>query len=283
MPPGIAAEPKLAPFLKWAGGKRSLLPRILPLVPRKIDVYYEPFLGGGALFFELARLGRIGRAVLADRNRELIVCYEAIRDDVEGVMRALDLCKYEEKAYYAMRDLDPASLSPVASAARTIYLNKTGFNGLYRVNSSGRFNVPFGHFPTARRFYDPLRLAEVSRVLKTVDLRSDDFETVVAAAKPGDFVYFDPPYVPLSQTSSFTAYGQQGFGDRDQQRLADLLRRLRKAKVAALLSNSDCDYTQRLYKGLRPVRAEVRRAINSVGDRRGPVSELLVRSFAYPC
>jgi DNA adenine methylase len=265
-PPGWRSdESPLGPFLKWAGGKRALLDRILPRVPERIGTYFEPFLGGGAVFFELARQGRFRRAVLADRNEELIHCYRAIRSDVGAVIRALGRHRYDPDSYYRVRDSDPARLSLASRAARTIYLNKTGYNGLYRVNSAGRFNVPFGRHRVPPRLCDPERLQEVARALENVELSSEDFESAVSA------------------TAYFTAYSRSGFDEQDQRRLAKALRALGDRGVPALLSNSDCAVTRRLYRGLPRQRVEVRRAINSVAERRGPVPELLVKSFPYPC
>jgi DNA adenine methylase len=276
---------RLGPFLKWAGGKRSLLPQIEPLVPRRIDTYYEPFVGGGALFFFLAgeEPRRFRRAVLGDGNAELIVCYQAVKDDVEEVIRALVGHTYDQDHFYRVRALEPQDLSVAERAARTIYLNRTGFNGLYRVNSSGKFNVPFGRYKKLLQVCRPEQLRRVSQALRgdDVEIVPGDFGAVVAGARRGDFVYFDPPYVPVSATSKFTAYAQLGFGLPDQERLAETLRRLGRREVPALLSNSDCAFTRKLYRGLDPIPVDVRRSINSVASRRGPVSELLVKSFGY--
>jgi DNA adenine methylase len=268
------------PFLKWAGGKRQLLPAILRLAPDVIDTYYEPFLGGGAVFFALAAERRFRRAVLGDQNRDLISCYQAIRDDVGGVIKALLQHRYDETEYYAIRARHPEDLNPAARAARTIYLNRTGFNGLYRVNSSGQFNVPFGRYRSPL-ICDEARLRAAAEALRGVDLDCRDFATTVAAAGRADFVYFDPPYVPLSSTSSFTAYSKSGFGAAEQERLARLLRALGRRRVPALLSNSDCETTVELYRGLPTERLVVRRNINSVGTGRGGVNELLVKSYPY--
>lgn len=273
---------RVRPFLKWAGGKRSLLPHLLPLVPARIDTYYEPFLGGGALFFELARTDRFRQAVLSDRNEELVQCYLAIQANVSRVITALDRHQYDEESYYRIRDQNPARLSDADRAARTIFLNLTGFNGLFRVNQAGRFNVPYGGH-TRARLVNTERLSLAAKALDKarVKLKTADFEEVVADAGKEDFVYFDPPYVPLSATASFTAYARAGFSDDDQARLANLLHRLGKDQIKAVLSNSDCPTTRRLYRGLRPRAVDVRRAINSVATKRGPVSELIVRSYAY--
>jgi len=278
-----------APFLKWAGGKRSILPEILPLIVdpgHRIETYHEPFVGGGAVFFALAALAPGGarpfrEAILADTNAELISCYSTVRSDVEGVLSALHEHRDGEEYFYRVRDMVPEkieALSPARRAARTIYLNRNGFNGLFRVNRSGRFNVPFGKY-TRLRTVSAERLRAASQALRHATLRVCDFEDCVASAGPSDFVYFDPPYVPLSRSSSFTAYGPQGFGEAEQRRLAELLRRLGRRGVRALLSNSDCPFTRGLYAGLPTIRLQVRRSINSVASGRGGVSELLVASL----
>lgn len=253
----------------------------MKLVPQKIDTYYEPFVGGGALFFALAaRPGTFRRAVLADANPELVLCYQALRRDADAVIDRLRRYRYGEREYYAARELEPERLSPESRAARTIYLNRTGYNGLYRVNREGRFNVPFGRH---RRpvICDEVRLRAAAAALKKATIVCRDFEQTVKDAAPGDFVYFDPPYVPLSPTSSFTAYAQRRFGPDEQARLAEVLRRLGAGGVPALLSNSDCASTRELYQGLPTDEIFVRRAINSVATSRGPVAELLVRSSTF--
>jgi DNA adenine methylase len=280
------AEPLARPFLKWAGGKRALLRELWRYLPRTIDTYYEPFVGGGALFFALVSgpAGRrpFRRAVLGDANAELISCYRTVRSDVSGVMQALAAHQDGEAHFYDTRAKNPARLSDAERAARTIYLNRNGYNGLYRVNRAGQFNVPFGKY-AALRTVRADRLVAAARALQDVTLEVGDFADCVRSAGRGDFVYFDPPYVPLSATSDFTAYSEGGFGEAHQQRLATLLRRFRLEKVPALLSNSDCPATRALYKGLPIKEVQVARSINAIASRRGQVSELLVRSFGYPC
>ena len=274
------------PILKWAGGKRSLLGEIRRYLPLKMNTYYEPFVGGGALFFALVSDDFAGRpfrrAVLGDANAELISCYRALRSDPSGVMHALGAHRDGEAHFYDTRAQNPAALSDAARAARMIYLNRNGYNGLYRVNRSGQFNVPFGKYATLRTVGTE-RLLAAARALQDIDLVVGDFEACVEAAGPRDFLYFDPPYVPVSATSDFTTYSEGGFGNAHQERLAALMRRLRRQKVRALLSNSDCPTTRALYKGLPMKQVEVRRSINSVAARRGGVQELLVRSFDYSC
>lgn len=270
-----------APFLKWAGGKRQLLARILRDVPREIGTYYEPFIGGGAVFFGLVASGRrFERAVLGDANEELIRCYRAIQSNVEGVVAVLGRHKYERDHYYAVRERDPRRLSDAVAAARVIYLNRCGYNGLYRVNSKGLFNVPFGRYVNPV-ICDASRLRAAARALAGVRLVHGDFDDTLRGAAERDFVYFDPPYVPLSRTASFTAYAKERFDAEAQTRLADRLRDLGARRVPALLSNSDCRETRLLYEGLPRQRVPVRRAINSVAAGRGAVGELLVKSFDY--
>jgi DNA adenine methylase len=270
-----------SPFLKWAGGKRQLLARILRDVPATVGTYYEPFIGGGAVFFGLVARGhRFERAVLGDANEELVRCYKAIQADVEGVIAALGRHKYERAHYYAVRERDPRRLTDVVAAARVIYLNRCGYNGLYRVNSKGRFNVPFGRYVNPV-ICDAGRLRAAARALEGVRLVHGDFDDTLRGAGERDFVYFDPPYVPLSRTASFTAYAKGRFDEAAQARLADRLRDLGARRVPALLSNSDCRETRRLYEGLPWKRVPVRRAINSVAAGRGAVGELLVKSFSY--
>jgi DNA adenine methylase len=269
-----------APFLKWAGGKRQLVRRILALAPPRMETYVEPFLGGGAVFFALAAERRFARAFLGDANEELVLCYRAIQEDVDGVIRALRRHVYDRSHYYAVRDRDPAKLAPATRAARLIYLNRCGYNGLYRVNRAGKFNVPFGRY-TNPVICDVAKLRAAHAALRGVELVVQDFEATLARATPSDFAYLDPPYVPLSETSSFTAYARTPFGPEEQARLAQVLRALGDRGVPALLSNSDCLPTRKLYRGLPSHRVPVRRAINSVASARGAVAELLVKSFTY--
>ena len=269
---------RLAPFLKWAGGKRRLLDAILHRVPDPIDTYFEPFLGGGAVFFALSNNKAYKRAVISDRNHDLIGTYRGIRDHVEDVIRLLGNMPYDRDFYYREREKTPSTLSKAERTARIIYLNRTCFNGLYRVNRRGQFNVPFGRYKQPTILNEPL-LRAVSRRLKRVSIREADFTKAVRNAGPNDFVYFDPPYYPLSDTACFTAYDNCPFGHEEQERLARLMRDLKKRKVRALLSNSDVKATRKLYRGLKLERILATRPINSRADRRGPVPELLVRNY----
>jgi DNA adenine methylase len=271
----MTATPR--PFLKWAGGKRQLLERLRARVPKSYEHYFEPFLGGGALFFAL----RPARGVLSDVNRELIDCYTAVRDDVAGLVRALRERRYDENHYYKVRDAEPSKLPLIERAARTIFLNKTGFNGLYRVNRSGKFNVPFGRYAKPA-ICDEENLRACSAALAGVELVAADFAAVAVRATAGDFVYFDPPYVPLSRTAAFTAYAPGGFDFDAQSRLAAFFGELAHRGVAVLLSNSDVPELRKLYAAYRIDTIEATRVINCKATRRGPVRELLVHHVGAP-
>ncbi len=265
------------PFLKWAGGKGQLAQHIKARLPAQIDTYYEPFIGGGAIFFALAAEGRFRSAVLADRNAALVEAYEVVRDNVEQLISLLRGHRHEEAYFYEVRAQDPTSLDKVERVSRLVFLNRTCFNGLYRVNRSGRFNVPFGRYKNPT-LCDADNLRNASAVLRDVKVYLADFEDIVGKTKPGDAVYFDPPYYPLSKTSSFTAYDPYPFREPEQERLATVHRGLGERGVFSLLSNSDCAYTRSLYAGLDVETVEATRAINSVGDKRGKITELLVRA-----
>lgn len=261
------------PFLKWAGGKRQLLAQFGPYFPEAgtYGKYLEPFVGGGAVFFHL--LPEV--AILSDTNGDLMECYEVIREDVEGVIRELRKGKNEKEFFYAMRAKNPRRLGPVKRVARTIYLNKTCYNGLYRVNRKGEFNVPFGKYKNPT-ICDEVNLREVSEALRGVELKVRPFEAVVDDAEEGDLVYLDPPYQPLSVTSSFTGYTKDAFGEADQRRLAEVFRELDGMGCWVMLSNSDASLIRELYRGYRIERVMATRAINSRRDRRGKIPEVLV-------
>jgi DNA adenine methylase len=262
------------PVLKWAGGKSKLVETICELLPNKVETYFEPFVGGAAVFFALARLQRCKHAVLSDRNPELVNVYQALKTDVDGVVAALRKWKYDETTFYRLRDTYRPRTS-IQQAARTIYLNKTGFNGLYRVNRSGQFNVPFGRHVNPTICDEPnLRLA--AQCLSNVTLGVDDFESICKRAKAGDAVYLDPPYLPVSETAYFTSYDRHPFGLAEHQRLAQVFSDLADRKVLAVLSNSDTPVTRALYRGWSIKLLQVPRAINSRASNRGPVGELLV-------
>jgi len=268
-------EPVAHPFLKSVGGKTALLPKILPHLPEKIRTYYEPFLGGGAVFFALAAEKRFEQAVLGEANEEFAHAYAALARDVEGVIQVLKKHVYEEKYYYAVRAQDPLKLATSARAARLIYLNRTCFNGLYRVNKKGVFNVPFGRY-TNPTICDEESLRAVAAVLRETPVSSADFAKTVETAHRGDVVYFDPPYVPLSATASFTAYTAGGFGLADQERLRNVAKKLAARGVHVLLSNSDTPLVRKLYTGFQIEEVQRSGRVSSVGGKRGNVGELLI-------
>jgi DNA adenine methylase len=261
------------PFLKWAGGKRQLLSSLLRVTPRDVSTYFEPFVGGGALFFAL----QPKRAVLADVNERLIRTYRGIKNNVQDVIRQLKGFKYTPEFFYRVREADIDAGTDADVAAWFIYLNKTGFNGLYRVNRNNRFNVPFGRY-TNPTICDEDALRACSAALARAELFVDDFATVVEEAGRGDFVYFDPPYVPLSATSSFTSYTSQGFGDEEQERLRDTARELKKRGARVLLSNSSAPTVRRLYaEGFDITEVSATRLVNSKASARGAIVELLIQ------
>lgn len=267
-------EPR--PFLKWVGGKRQLLPEILRRLPAEIDHYVEPFLGGGAVFFALAAEGRIRKgAHLSDANEELVTTYRAVRDYVEDVIFALDSYRNEPEVYERARRWDWRELPKPSVAARMIYLNKTGFNGLYRVNRAGKFNTPFGRYAKPTICDAPV-IRAASRALRDADVDRCDFEGHEVVVRPGSVFYFDPPYLPVSATSDFTSYTGEGFGIEDHRRLAALFDRLARAGVPVLLSNSSAPAVRELYARHRVEEVSARRSVNSVGSKRGAVTELLV-------
>jgi DNA adenine methylase len=282
---GAAPPPRFRPILKWAGGKTRLVARIVPRLPEQIQTYYEPFVGGGAVFFALASRGRFKRAVLADLNQDLIDVYRGVQADVDAVIQLLEEYRqrHDRETYYRTRLIDPKTLELSERAARLIYLNKTGYNGLYRVNRSGQFNVPFGRYENPNICDEPrLRAAAEALRRRGVSIKVADFESITRKAKPGDAVYFDPPYVPLSKTANFTGYHSAAFGLEEHQRLASAFQDLTERRVAAVLSNSDGKGTRALYKngGVQIERVLVTRPINSKATARGDVAELIVSNSA---
>lgn len=265
------------PFLKWVGGKAQLAAAILARCPDRVERYFEPFLGGGAIFFET----QPEQALLSDCNPELINAWTVVRDQLEALLAALREHAHDEAWYYEVRARKPRDLSPVDAAARTIFLNKTGFNGLYRLNSKGGFNVPFGRYDNPQICDEP-NLRAVSERLASAELRVQDFEATLAEVGPGDVAYVDPPYVPATPTASFTSYTAAGFGDDDHRRLCHALLEVDRRGGRFILSNSDTPRTRALYAPLLDARGMVtgtvgaRRSINRDPNRRGPAPELLV-------
>nr|VFJ62603.1 MAG: DNA adenine methylase [Candidatus Kentron sp. FM]VFJ63060.1 MAG: DNA adenine methylase [Candidatus Kentron sp. FM]VFK14322.1 MAG: DNA adenine methylase [Candidatus Kentron sp. FM] len=265
------------PFVKWAGGKRHLIPEIIARLPKSFGTYYEPFVGGGAVFFALA--GRIGKVVLSDTNVELMLAYEVIRDTPEALMEQLDIHQKahgREGYYYRVRKERNAAwhggfADRLVAAARFIYLNKTGYNGLYRVNSRGEFNVPEGRYKDPA-IYNRENILAISKMLKNVTLETRDFADL--DPEPGDFIYCDPPY-----DDTFNSYAAGGFGEAGQKRLKDCMDSWREKGCYVLLSNSDTSLIRALYADYRIEEVAAPRAINSKADGRGMTTELLVMSY----
>jgi len=265
-----------APIVKWVGGKSKLLPELTARMPERFGRYFEPFAGGAALFFRTAP----GRAVLADSNADLINLYTTLSVDVSGVIRRLEQhrMQHDEKHYYAQRarwNDREVSQSNAERAAAFIYLNKTCFNGLWRVNRSGDFNVPIGRY-TDPPICVPDALRAAHALLARAELRCCDYREAVADAARGDFLYFDPPYDPLTTTSNFTSYTSHVFGAEQQKELADTARMLVARGCKVMLSNSDTPFMRSIYKGFKIDRVKCPRAINSNAAKRGDVDELII-------
>lgn len=266
-----------APIVKWAGGKSKLVGELLARAPAEFSRYFEPFVGGGALFFRLAPR----TAVLGDKNPDLMQMYRAVARDVEAVLRQLRTHwrRHDGDYYYRVREAWNAGSyrAETSRAAAFIYLNKTCYNGLWRVNSRGLFNVPLGRYASPA-IYEPEALRAAARVLGGASMQTSSFNESVASAGEGDFVYFDPPYQPVSETANFTSYTAGSFGEDDQRELADTARELAGRGCKVMISNSDVPLIRKLYRGFRIERVTCARAINSVGKKRGHVSEVIITS-----
>ena len=267
-------DSKAKPFLKWAGGKTRLLPVLRTFLARQsFHRYYEPFLGGAALFFDTAPK----TSVLNDRNPELIFCYQVVRDYPAELLSILKRMLVSETEFYRIRSLSPAGLAPVERAARFIYLNKTCYNGLYRVNKNGQFNTPYGRNDKAS-LADEDNLHRASRLLRNARLMSEDYSSVVKEAEKDDFVYLDPPYLPVGKYSDFKRYTKETFFEDDHRKLADTFRELSDKGCLVLLSNSFHEKIAKLYAEFYQEVVEMPRFINCKGEGRGRVRELLVSS-----
>ena len=272
----------VAPFLKWVGGKRQIIPEILTHLPKNISSlnYCEPFIGGGALFFHLEPK----KAIINDYNDELINVYKVIKNNLEELL--LDLKKHQNTSeyFYQIRAVDRQPLfnqmTNVQHASRIIYLNKTCFNGLYRVNSLGEFNSPFGRYISPNIVNEPV-LRAVSKYLNSSDITilNGDYERVLSALTPDTFVYLDPPYHPISESSNFTGYVQGGWAERDQIRLKKACDDLDKKGIKFLLSNSSAPFIKELYSGYKIQSINANRSINSDGEKRGQIEELLIKNY----
>lgn len=274
---GIPKTRIIRPFVKWVGGKSQLLDVLLSHIPPSFNTFYEPFVGGGALLFALLPK----RAIVSDINAELINAYLVVRDNVEGLIQSLQHHKNESSYFYKLRAQNPVTLTAIQRASRFIYLNKTCYNGLYRENSRGQFNVPFGRYKNPN-IIDAVNLRAVSDYLNRADVEilCQDYRATVSRAEKGDFIYFDPPYYPWSETASFTKYVKTDFTARDQEELAITYCELVERGCYVLLSNSNTDLIKDLYKGFQILEVEASRSINCRGDRRGRGAfEILVKSY----
>jgi DNA adenine methylase len=267
------------PFLKWAGGKRRMAGQVISRMPSKICTYYEPFIGGGAVFFELARQKRFVQAHIGDCNADLVTAYKTVRDNVEALISELKESGYEynKENYLRVRAVDPNTLSVVKRSARFLFLNKTCFNGLYRVNKHGQFNVPFGKYDNPM-ICDEQNLRAASETLKGVEISKVDFEEMLHAPKEGDVVYLDPPYMPASKTSKFTAYSIDGFTEDDHKRLAACFDGLVERKVCCVLSNSFTPMTIELYSKHNILELMGARVVGGPAAYRKPAKEIIVWS-----
>ena len=277
----MAKNKLVVPVVKWVGGKRQLLDEIMPLFPKHATSYCEPFLGGGAVLFST----QPSKAIVNDLNEDLIKVYETIRDDIDALIESLKQHENSPDYFYAIRDLDRnkdayQSMTTVEKASRLIYLNKTCFNGLFRVNSSGEFNSPFGHYKNPNIVNEPV-LRAVSRYFNTSDIMfySEDFETTLNRIGKGSFVYLDPPYDPVSETASFTGYNKGGFDKDEQIRLKKCCDELTRRGVKFMLSNSATDFIKDLYHEYDITIVKAKRAINSVASKRGAIEEVLIRNY----
>lgn len=274
----------LKPFVKWAGGKRQLLPEIGKRLPDSWNTYYEPFVGGGALLVSLHNEGRISRAVISDLNGELVNLYTVVKHSPHTLIHAMADEEFEntedsfKKLKTRFNTLTGRPGNEIARAALLVYLNKHGYNGLWRVNSSGKFNVPFGRY-VKRNMPSGHAILDFSRMLANVTIVHRDFEQAVRPAKKGDFVYFDPPYHPLSRTAHFTGYHAEGFSLGDQLRLAAVFKRLSKKGVQVMLSNSYVPEIVDLYDGFTADCVEAKRCINCNGRGRGGAREIIVTNY----
>ncbi len=273
--PGESTIQRATPFLKWAGGKSQLITTYDGFFPKRFNRYFEPFTGGGAIFFHLKNQRGEFKASLSDLNDELINCYRVIKNDVEELISHLKTHPNDEDYFYELRAVDAKTLSEIERAARLIYLNKTCFNGLYRVNSKGQFNVPFGFYKNPRTCNET-NLRACSAALADVELNCRPFDHVLKFAKKGDLVYFDPPYHPLSSTANFTSYTRNCFSADDQEHLADVFAKLDKRGCHVMLSNSDCAFIRDLYKDFSIETVNAIRAINCKSEGRGKITEVLV-------
>ena len=265
------------PFVKWAGGKRTLLTQLITRLPASFNNYFEPFVGGGALFFAIN--DRIGDALLSDCNLDLVITYNVIRRDPDALVSLLgEHTRRHTRSYYYRIRAQRGLQDPIKIAARFIYLNKTCYNGLYRVNKNGQFNVPMGRYAVPN-VYDTDNITACHNALRAARIEYRDFETI--EAKAGDFVYCDPPYQPVGETASFTQYTRADFSEGDQTRLKDFAVRLSSRGVYVMVSNSDTPFIRHLYdhSAFKMATVQAPRFVNCKPGRRGPIDELVITTY----
>jgi DNA adenine methylase len=263
-----------SPLVKWSGSKVAIVDQLISFAPARFERYHEPFVGGGALYFAL----QPERAILGDRNAELINVYQVVRDEPEALIAAMAVHENTPEHYNRVRGLHPDSLPPVERAARTLFLNRTCYNGLYRVNRHGLFNVPYGN-QAHTTFLQPTIIREAHRALRGAEIACEDFEACAGRARAGDFVYFDPPYAASLRDGKPFDYQAGGFGEDAQRRVAELFRLLARRGCLMMASNADCEFTRRLYAGFEIEALSVRRKIGGRQERRGRAAEIVVRSY----
>jgi len=271
---------KMVGFIKWAGGKKQLLKQFKPYFPKKINRYFEVFIGGGAVLFYIIKTYKPKYIFISDINEELINCYNVIKEDVEELIKLLKEYKkkHNKEVYYEVRAEDPKLLSNTSRAGRFIYLNKTCFNGLYRVNSKGGFNVPIGSYKAPSIVMEK-ELREISKLLKGVKIKVMSFENIIKIAKKGDFIYFDPPYYPIKKGKSFTTYTKGNFLEKEQEQLKDVFSKLDKKGCNIMLSNSDTKFIKDLYEDYNINFVQANRMINCDGNGRGKINEVVVTNY----
>lgn len=271
------------PFVKWVGGKRELVDFIMPCIPKQFNNYFEPFVGGGALFYALLNKGLLDskQIYLNDKNKELINAYKMIQNNPYKLLDELKILQdsHNKEVFYRIRNLDRQKdfkdLNPYFRAARFIYLNKTCFNGLCRYNSKGEFNTPMGSYKNPK-IYDEALILQTHKILNNICIDNVDFEELIKNAISGDFIYFDPPYYPISETSSFVSYTDNFLQD-EQMRLYEVFKQLDSRGVKVLQSNSSADFIRELYSDFEIIELKAKRVINCKGDKRGEIVEFLIK------
>ncbi|HBP51338.1 TPA: DNA methyltransferase [Candidatus Shapirobacteria bacterium] len=276
------------PFLKWVGGKTKLVPELVAMFPKKFNNYYEPFVGGGALFYEVVQKYKVGFSSINDINKKLITAYIQIKQDPKGLIKFLEeidkeykkLSLKEQRGYFNLTRIkyNEGNIDDTMTAAYLIFLNKTCFNGMYRENSKGEYNIPFGDQKNPN-ICDEENILAVSRCLKDTKITNLSFEDSVKKCNKGDLIYFDPPYYPVNATSNFTGYSKNSFGETEQRKLRDVFISLAKKDCFVMMSNSHTPFIEELYKDFYINYRYAARSINSKGDKRGKIKEVVVTSY----